>query len=89
MQDAPLVIEALCPLDRSVVWEAVRGSLRARVSFVDEVSETVQLARTSRRFFDPPDRDQGRRGRRRRTGTRGMASDSSREPSFSTVCVSG
>lgn len=27
-------------------------------SFVDEVSETVQLARTSRRFFDPPDRDQ-------------------------------
>jgi hypothetical protein len=26
--------------------------------FVDEVSETVQLARTSRRFFDPPDRDQ-------------------------------
>jgi len=58
MQDAPLVIEALCSLDRSVVWEAVRGSLRARVSFVDEVSETVQLARTSRRFFDPPDRDQ-------------------------------
>jgi len=24
MQDAPLVIEALCSLDRSVVWEAVR-----------------------------------------------------------------
>lgn len=31
----------------------------------------------------------GRRGRRRRTGTRGMASHSSRESSFSTVCVSG
>jgi hypothetical protein len=31
------------------------------VSFVDEVSETVQLARTSRRFFDPPDRDQASR----------------------------
>ncbi|WP_406265579.1 hypothetical protein OH799_18565 [Nocardia sp. NBC_00881] len=29
-----------------------------RVSFVDEVSETVQLARTSRRFFDPLDRGQ-------------------------------
>lgn len=34
------------------------GSLRTRMSFVDEVSETAQPARTSRRFFDPPDRDQ-------------------------------
>jgi len=89
MQDAPLVIEASCfagPICRvrsgsRFAWG--EGEFRRRGQRDSPAGPDVaSLLRSARQ-------GSGRRGRRRRTGTRGMASNSSRESSFSTVCVSG